>query len=395
MTKFLIILLIVISYQGIARDAQTFYFAKNGLCVEKGKDAYSKIVLNHLNKKGLELVYYTRSMGAWRLLSTTNEIIPKKNNQFLKKVENRGTLIDKTMVQVVDSIDDGLLMREYDGDFCIMEAEVKRLFPTIYNGKVTYFSNKAGKPNSVKYYYNNLEYMSVDQLKIDSIKLPENQTDRLPRYPGGINQFVKDVYDHTFLPQNTKLDELKGTFLFSLTIDSMGQQRDLHLVDTEEGFVAEALLKSCSSLSIPWKPATYLGKNANFTYLIPFQFAVNERAEESDMSKVLMIAEKMPEYPGGELQLRKDIAMNIRYPVYAQKSGIQGKVFVSFIIDADGGVRNVRVVRSVDPSLDAEAMRVVKKLPKWIPGEDHGKRVCVSYTVPINFVLTRNSPFKR
>ena len=99
------------------------------------------------------------------------------------------------------------------------------------------------------------------------------------------------------------------------------------------------------------------------------------------------IVEEMPEYPGGQLALRKLIAQTIRYPVYAQENGIQGKVFVSFIIKEDGSIANITIAKSVHPILDAEAIRVVRQLPKWKPGKQKGKPVRVSYTVPIGFVL--------
>jgi protein TonB len=95
----------------------------------------------------------------------------------------------------------------------------------------------------------------------------------------------------------------------------------------------------------------------------------------------------MPDFPGGQLALRKFIAQAIKYPVIAQENGIQGKVFVNFVVAKDGTVTNAKIARGVDPSLDKEALRVVNSLPKWKPGKQGGKPVRVSYTVPINFVL--------
>jgi periplasmic protein TonB len=109
--------------------------------------------------------------------------------------------------------------------------------------------------------------------------------------------------------------------------------------------------------------------------------------EEEEEAKVFFIVEEMPEFPGGELALRKYIGNAIKYPVIAQENGIQGKVYVTFVVDRDGGISNARVARGVDPSLDKEALRVVNSLPKWKPGKQRGKPVRVSYTVPINFVL--------
>lgn len=103
--------------------------------------------------------------------------------------------------------------------------------------------------------------------------------------------------------------------------------------------------------------------------------------------QIFFIVEEMPEYPGGELALRKHIGSSVEYPVAAQDKGIQGKVYVTFVVSKDGTVVNAKIVRGVDPSLDAEALRVVNGLPKWQPGKQKGKAVNVSYTVPINFAL--------
>ena len=103
--------------------------------------------------------------------------------------------------------------------------------------------------------------------------------------------------------------------------------------------------------------------------------------------EVFFIVEDMPEFPGGELALRKFIANEIKYPLIAQEKGIQGKVYVNFVVESDGSIGRLKVARGVDPSLDQEALRVVSVLPKWTPGKQKGKNVAVSYTVPISFVL--------
>ncbi|WP_423128644.1 TonB family protein [Gaoshiqia sp. Z1-71] len=106
-----------------------------------------------------------------------------------------------------------------------------------------------------------------------------------------------------------------------------------------------------------------------------------------DGKPVFFVVDEMPEYPGGEEALRKYIAGAVKYPVVAQDKGIQGRVFVSFVVDKNGQVRNARVVRGVDPSLDQEALRVVSGMPSWKAGKQRGEEVAVSYTVPIKFSL--------
>jgi TonB family protein len=110
-------------------------------------------------------------------------------------------------------------------------------------------------------------------------------------------------------------------------------------------------------------------------------------AQFEDNEPVFYIVEDMPEFPGGESALRKFITNSIEYPEVAITNGIQGKVYVTFIVKKDGSVANSRIARGVDPSLDKEALRVVNNLPKWKPGIQRGTAVNVSYTVPINFML--------
>lgn len=114
---------------------------------------------------------------------------------------------------------------------------------------------------------------------------------------------------------------------------------------------------------------------------------VEVEEEEETSNEVFIIVEQMPVFPGGEAALRKFLATEVKYPVIAQENGIQGRVYVKFVIAADGSVTNVEVARPFDPNLDKEAVRVVKSMPKWTPGKQRGKAVKVSYTVPINFVL--------
>lgn len=116
---------------------------------------------------------------------------------------------------------------------------------------------------------------------------------------------------------------------------------------------------------------------------------INMREEEKtdEMEKVFLYVDEMPEFPGGMASLLRFISNAVNYPIIAQENGIQGKVFVSFIINIDGHVSHAEVIRGVDQSLDREALRVINRLPRWIPGKQSGRAVRVSFNVPINFVL--------
>jgi len=119
-------------------------------------------------------------------------------------------------------------------------------------------------------------------------------------------------------------------------------------------------------------------------YVAPVKVDEEESAEEM---QIFMVVESMPEYPGGEAALYKYLAENIKYPQMAKESGIQGRVFVTFVVERDGRVTDVRVLRGIGGGCDEEAIRVVQGMPKWAPGKQRGKSVRVQYNLPVKFTL--------
>ena len=103
--------------------------------------------------------------------------------------------------------------------------------------------------------------------------------------------------------------------------------------------------------------------------------------------KVFDVVEQMPEYPGGMQALFEFISQNIKYPADAQKQKVEGRVLAKFVIETDGSISDIEVVKNAFPSLDAEAVRVIQTMPKWIPGRQKGQAVRVKFVMPINFSL--------
>jgi TonB family protein len=112
-----------------------------------------------------------------------------------------------------------------------------------------------------------------------------------------------------------------------------------------------------------------------------------QAAPTKPADQVFVVVEEMPEFPGGEQALRDFIAKEVKYPEDAKKAGIQGKVYVTFVVDKTGKVLDAKIARSASPSLDKEALRVTESLPAWKPGKQRGENVAVSYTIPIQFKL--------
>lgn len=109
--------------------------------------------------------------------------------------------------------------------------------------------------------------------------------------------------------------------------------------------------------------------------------------EEPEEQTIFEVVENMPEFPGGMAACLQFLAKNIKYPTIAQENGTQGRVIIQFVVNKDGSIVDPKVVRSVDPYLDKEALRVILTMPKWKPGMQRGKSVRVKYTVPVMFRL--------
>lgn len=114
---------------------------------------------------------------------------------------------------------------------------------------------------------------------------------------------------------------------------------------------------------------------------------VQVEEEEPEEQQIFQIVEEMPEFPGGMGECMKYLGKNIKYPTISQENGVQGKVIVQFVVNKDGSIVDPSVMRSVDPYLDKEALRVVTSMPKWKPGKQRGKAVRVKYTLPVTFRL--------
>lgn len=109
--------------------------------------------------------------------------------------------------------------------------------------------------------------------------------------------------------------------------------------------------------------------------------------QEEVTEEIFVVVEEQPEFPGGQAAMMKFLSDNIKYPVIAQENGIQGRVICNFVVERDGSITDVQVVRGQDPSLDREAIRVIQQMPRWKPGKQRGSAVRVRFTLPVVFRL--------
>lgn len=118
------------------------------------------------------------------------------------------------------------------------------------------------------------------------------------------------------------------------------------------------------------------------------QIQIRRSEESADNNEIFVAVEQQASFPGGQAEMMKFLANNIRYPEAAQANNVQGRVVVKFIVERDGSISDVEVVRSVDADLDREAIRVVKKMPRWEPGKNNGVAVRTWFTIPLTFRTT-------
>ena len=128
--------------------------------------------------------------------------------------------------------------------------------------------------------------------------------------------------------------------------------------------------------------------SANYVFAQDTGGATKQKADTAE--KIFTIVEVMPRFPGDEVELFRYLLKNVKYPKAARKNKIEGKVILTFVVDKNGTVRDVRVIQSVSPELDEEALRVIKLMPQWTPGTQNDRPVSVYFTIPIKFALPKN-----
>ena len=232
--------------------------------------------------------------------------------------------------------------------------------------------------------------------------------EKMPQYIGGESAMMKYVSENIKYPEKAKEDGIQGRVFISFVVEKDGSVSNVKVVRGIGGGCDEEAARVIAGMP-KWQPGMQKGKPVRVNYMMPVFFKLTEDqpakpVEKSDMSKVDMkpdkngvyqIVEEMPQFPGGENKLMEYIAKNLTYPQEARDKGIDGRVFVAMVIEKDGSVSNVKVLRGIGGGCDEEAVRVISALPKWKPGKMNGEPVRVSYQIPINFKLIENQPKKK
>lgn len=226
--------------------------------------------------------------------------------------------------------------------------------------------------------------------------------ENMPEFPdGGMPGLMKYLSANIRYPEAAHKAGTQGRVTVQFVVGKDGSIGNVGILRGVDPNLDAEAIRVISSMP-KWKPGTQKGEPVNVRYTVPVMFRLTpEPVDKIDemivvgyrnpdapvTGEVYETVDKMPEFPGGMTGLMQHLSKNIRYPAEAHTNNIQGRVVVSVIINTEGKVTNAKIVQSVAPSLDAEALRVTGTMPDWIPGTKDGKPVNVKYTFPVVFRL--------
>ncbi|MBO7346749.1 MAG: energy transducer TonB [Bacteroidales bacterium] len=218
-----------------------------------------------------------------------------------------------------------------------------------------------------------------------------------PKFPGGDEALMQYLSENLVYPPIIQNRRFKGKVLVQFVVETDGSISNVEVVRSLYKDLDEEVVRVIKNMP-KWIPAEQDGKAIREYYKLPISFELADNSTTTDSSsnntiqeeneRVFVEVEQLPEFPGGKKAFIQYLNENLVYPKSAYERKVEGKVVVSFVVEADGSITNVKVANSVDEDLDKEAVRVVKAMPKWIPGKHKGKAVPVLFRcLPINFQL--------
>ena len=205
--------------------------------------------------------------------------------------------------------------------------------------------------------------------------------EKMPSFPGGDAELLKYIATNIKYPKESQDNGEQGRVICSFIVGRDGSVNNPEVLRGVTPLLNEEAVRVINTMP-RWNP----GMAVAVKYTVPITFRLKSPVEEAK-EETLTVVDVMPQYPGGDRELLKFIAQSIKYPTDAQEAGVQGRVICSFVVDKKGNIVEPKIIRGIDPSLDAEALRVIGMMPRWTPGRQDGKAVRVLYTVPITFRL--------
>ena len=244
------------------------------------------------------------------------------------------------------------------------------------------------------------ETTTIKQEEDEVFQVVEEQ----PMFPGGMEELMNYLRKDMKYPKEAQEKGIQGRVIVQFVVNKDGSICDAKVVKAVDPLLDAEALRAVNDMP-NWTPGKQKGEPVRVRFTLPLSFhladgttpkasetkqATTAKVDENtvDGEEVFQVVENLPEFPGGMNELMKFLQQEVKYPKEAQEKGLQGRVIVQFIVKKDGSIIEPKVVKPVDPLLDAEAVRVVSAMPKWNPGKQRGQAVNVRFTLPICFRLS-------
>lgn len=239
----------------------------------------------------------------------------------------------------------------------------------------------------------------IEEPQIELIEDVFTVVEVMPEYPGGMDSLGAFLGRNIKYPKSAKDEGIQGTVFVNFIVEkdgSVGRVKTIRGISDDCDEEAVRVV----SLMPDWTPGKQKGQEVRVSFNLPIKFQLDDDKtkkgvtrvhviDDSNSDSVFQVVDHMPEYPGGFEAMSTFLAKNIKYPEQAKKDKVTGRVFVSFIVEKDGSVSNVKLLRGIGGGCDEEALRVVMSMPTWNPGlDDDGNAVRVQYNLPIKFALS-------
>jgi TonB family protein len=237
---------------------------------------------------------------------------------------------------------------------------------------------------------------ALHEIGIDTVRKKGQvytSVEKVPEFPGGLEKFGAYLGKAVKYPKADRENGTQGRVIITFVVEKDGSLTGIKVTrGVSKTLDAEAVrvLKN----SPKWIPGIVGGKKVRVQYSVPISFALSADTDDDKTGPVFTQVEKVPEFPGGLEAFGQFLAKNVKYPKADREKGIKGRVIATFIVEADGALSNIKVMRGLSETIDAEAVRVLEISPKWKPGTQSGKAVRVQYSVPISFTLDNDKSGK-
>lgn len=368
---------IVYLYRNAIKHVHEFIADKHTLDAGTNKADYAMLLLSQTFEApahGMVNPFFNHSLLKQRII-----MLQKNRSQRIKLIKyglsaplfvlmlilSSATISDSKTVKIINAKADAVLESSVTGKYKLLTDDVQ---PDEHHGNAAAVDTVPGKSKFI--------------------------VNVMPAFPGGDKAFGQFLAKHVKYPADARNNKVQGRTVITFMVDKDGSLSDFKVAKAVGSGIDEEAIRVLK-LSPKWRPGTSNGKPVSSEMSVPVNFtlAADAKASVETQSQlndkaVFTVVEQSPSFPGGEEAFSKFISHTVKYPKEARDKNIQGRVIASFIVEEDGSLSNIKIVRGVGYGTDEEALRVLESSPKWKPGMQNGHTVRVQYAVPISFALS-------